>query len=402
MNIKKLLLNASSILAITGIGLYLFILNQSPKMHYPWQGFYYQSIDEYADAFGIPKDKINTQTFTLLSDGLAYDKNHIYFGNTILPYQSLSEISDKKSQLLNDYQKNVCGDISPIWDINTLEILDIFGAVTRDNNNVYLRCNKTDIPINNIQILAQALYTNGKTVFNENLPSQIHLNSFQNLGFGYIKDAENIYTQPFALTYEPFKSIDAKSFIVINGSFARDKNHYFYKKTKLTDIDYETFKPFTRYAVDKNRAYYFQNPTQIKTISNVDYESFEEINKFYAKGRNNLYYTSTLVPNINIQNITMNDFGILHNDTHVIIDDEAIIVSDPNTFQKVGKDGFAKFYKDQYQVYFKNKPIPDADPKTFELIETQVLGRNLAKDINGCFQGNQRSQCSTEEEINNL
>lgn len=402
MNIKRLLLNASSVLAIAGIGLYLFILNQSPKAHYPWQGFYYQSIDEYADAFGLPKDKIDAKTFTLLSDGLAHDKNNIYFGNTILPYQSSTEITDKKVQLLNDYQNNLCQNTSPTWDINTLEVLDIFGAVARDNNNAYFRCNKIEIPVNSIQILARALYTDGKTVFNENLPSQINLNSFQNLGFGYVKDTKNVYTQPFALAYEPFKSTDAESFIVINGSFARDKKHYFYKKIQLTDIDYETFKPFTFYAVDKNKAYYFQNPTQIKAIPYVDYESFEEINKFYAKDKKNLYYENSPIPNINIKDITMNKFGILHNDTQVIINDELINIADPKTFKKLGKDSFTPFYKDQYQVYFKNKPIPDADPKTFELIETQVLGLNYAKDKKGCFKGNQRNQCPTEEEVNNL
>lgn len=402
MQIKKSLLNASSILTIVGIGLYLFILNRTPTVQYPWQGFYYQSIDEYADAFDLPKDKIDAQTFTLLSDGFAHDKNNIYFGNTILPYQSTSEITDKKIQLLNDYQNNICQNTSPTWDINTLEILDIFSGIARDSNHVYFRCNKIKIPVNNIQMLARALYTDGKIVFNENKILSIDLSSFQNLGFGYIKDSENVYTQPFAWDYEPLKDADSESFIALNETFARDKNHYFYKKIKLTDIDYETFKPFTRYAVDKNRAYYFQNPTQIKTISNVDYESFEEINKFYAKDKSNLYYGNSPIPNINIKDITMNKFGILHNNTHVIIDDEAIITVDPNTFHKVGKDGFAKFYKDQYRVYFKNKPIPDADPKTFELIETQILGRNLAKDINGCFQANQRIPCLTEEEINKL
>lgn len=398
MNIKRLLLNASSILAIAGIGLYLFILNQSPKAHYPWQGFYYQSIGEYANAFGLPEEKIDTKTFTLLSDGLAHDKSNIYFGNTILPYQSPTEITDKKIQLLNDYQNYVCQDVSPIWDINTLEVLDIFGSVARDKDHAYFQCQKIDAPKEQIQVLAQYLYTNGQTIFNNNEKSIISLDGFSNLGNRFVKDKKHVYEQKFGVTYEIIEGADPNLFVVINDNFSRDQNHFYYQKIKLSNIDYPTFKPFIRHAVDKNRAYYFMNPGQISLTYSVDYNSYEEINDGYAKDKNHLYYKDLRIPNIEPKKVQLNTFGVIHDDQHAIIDGKIIINSDPQTLQQLELPDFSK---DKNRVYFKGVRLVDADVQTFEVIKTRVFGLNYAKDKKGCFKGNQRSQCPSEEEMNN-
>lgn len=104
------------------------------------------------------------------------------------------------------------------------------------------------------------------------------------------------------------------------------------------------------------------------------------------------------IPNIEPKKVQLNTFGVIHDDQHAIIDGKIIINSDPQTLQQLELPDFSK---DKNRVYFKGVRLVDADVQTFEVIKTRVFGLNYAKDKKGCFKGNQRSQCPSEEEMNN-
>lgn len=399
MKIRKFLLSASSIIAILGIIIYLVLLNR-PKIYllnYPWQGYAYQNMNDYASSFGLPNDSMDSQSFTIVSDGFAYDNHAIYIGNTILPYQSDAQLLEEKQKFLSEYQNNICGMYAP-WDMNTLEVLDRFGGIARDKNFAYLNCQKLKIPRDQIQVLAPYLHTDGYKVFNQDSISPIALDGFQKLGYGYIKDHLNVYAQYPESSYTPMEHVDTETFNVINQNFAKDANHYYYQGQPLANIDYVTFKPFIHHAADQNRAYFLSNTEQVSLTYSIDLDSYEEIDQQYAKDKHHLYYEHLRVPNVNPNNVTHNQFGVLNDGIHVIIDGDIIIDSDPESFQRLAVPAFAK---DKNRAYFNGVRIVNADPKTFTSIKTKDLNLNYAKDAKGCFKDNKRSACPTREEIDN-
>lgn len=395
MKIKSLIFGAIGIIAM--VIYWAFFTVPTYTFSYPWQGYAYQTMEEYAQNFGLPVDQMDSNAFSIISDGLAHDDNFIYVGNKILPYESYDQLLEQRQDIINTYQANLCPAAAP-WDLQTLEILDVFGNIARDQNQTYINCRPLTIPREKIQVLARYLHTDGQTLFNQTTPAEISLEGFKNLGYGYVKDVNHIYTQQPGSAYSRLDNVDTASFQPINRHFAKDQNHYYYQTQPLANIDHATFKPFLRHAVDKNRAYYFYNAQQVNLTYSTDYDTYEVLDNYYAKDKNHLYYENLRVPNIDPAQIFYNEFGVITDGIHAIIDGDIVIGSDPETFQQFQKTPFAK---DKNQVYFNGIRIVGADPKTFTIIPTAISGLNYAKDARGCFKDNLRSRCPTKKEMEN-
>ncbi|GAA5093497.1 DKNYY domain-containing protein [Wohlfahrtiimonas larvae] len=382
MQIKKLLLNASSVLTIVGIGLYLFIANQAPTIYYPWQGFYYKSIDEYADAFDLPKDKIDTETFTLLSDGLAHDKNNIYYFQKIIPNTGIDTIEEYKHKLFLDFSRAYHGPEKDQWDEATFQILDVYDAIARDKNHSYFGGYiLKSIPRDQLQALSNGFYTDNTDVYHGSTKTKLNIKHLK-FDHGYAIDNQTIMTQSiFGL--RSYLDADAKTFKAINRNFAKDKNHYFYQGAELANIDYASFKPFIRHAVDKNRAYFFLNPGQINITNGTDLASYEELNRYYAKDKNYLYTEGKRVANVDPNKIQKNQFGTLHDGTNVISGTGVIMNADVETFRRYPDMGYAT---DKNSIYYNDQKILGSDGQSFEFITTTEYGRAYVKDKNYIYK----------------
>lgn len=137
------------------------------------------------------------------------------------------------------------------------------------------------------------------------------------LGGGVISDID----------YETFHPIEAK-IPVQSGSYAADKNRVYFMNMIVPDADPMTFKEVTFYiGQDKHRAYKKASPTQIK-----DYTKLKRLGNMYADG----------------VNIYDRDFSIFPN-------------ADAETFEHIERN----WYKDKANVWWDNKMLVGANPKTF-------------------------------------
>ncbi len=130
------------------------------------------------------------------------------------------------------------------------------------------------------------------------------------------------------IDYATFHPIDAERPIQ-SGCYAADKYRVFFMGKEIPEADPATFKEVDFYiGQDKNRAYQREMPTQIK-----DYTKLSQIGRLmYSDG-------------INIYDL---DFHILQD-------------ADVATFEHIS----ANWYKDESHVWWSNKLVNGADPKTF-------------------------------------
>lgn len=147
------------------------------------------------------------------------------------------------------------------------------------------------------------------------------------------------------------KGADASSFRKLNWKYGKDAN-YVYFEGRQSNKDLATFKLLSDYvAVDKNGAY-----SKDKLIQGSDGESFEVLNRYYAKDINQAYYS------------TSKDYF-------------SIKGADPESFEAIETTITQYDYaKDAKRVYFEGKVLKEADPNTFE-----TLGFEYSKDANTVY-----------------
>lgn len=381
---KKLTITLSAILAMAGITAYFVSQpKNTPTDQYPWQGFYYKSVDEYLEEYGLPTEQLDQQSFILLSDGLAYDQNNIYYFNKVLKNEGQEKIDELKKDLFERYSKAYHGPQKDQWDSETFQILDIDGAIARDKNHAfYGGYILENIPKEQLQTLGHRLYSNGKNVYSGNDPLDLNLNTLT-FDQGYVSDGKKVYTLSFFSTYMPIKNVSANSFKVINRQFTKDNQSFFYEGNQLANIDYATFKPFINHAVDKHRAYFFLNSSQISITYSIDYDSYEEIDRYYAKDKNYLYHQGQRVHGVDPKNLATNQFGALHDGKHVISGTAIIMNSDPETYQRYKDMAYAK---DKNSIYYADKKILGSHGPSFEFLTKEKYGKAYVRDKNYIYK----------------
>jgi len=155
------------------------------------------------------------------------------------------------------------------------------------------------------------------------------------------------------------KEITDKSFVVLNDEFAKDSSTAYYKERPFNYADVATFKALDEhYAKDKDKAYYCDEYREgqnyyltkkqtIVTVLDAVPVSFVSINEGYAKDSKRGYFKGIGFP---VKDVTSLAF----------------------------LEG--EFVKDQYQVYFRQRPVKDADVNTF-----RVLNMCYARDTAQIF-----------------
>lgn len=161
-------------------------------------------------------------------------------------------------------------------------------------------------------------------VINKEKSKYYHYGNFDN-------DAVFYYSNAFiGDTPRKLQNVDKVSFEVITEIWAKDKNSFYFKNLKVTNIDYQSFK------IEKN---------QLKKLDN----SSENHKEYLLKDKNNVYYLG---------------------ETYLLKDSiklEIVENADPESYQLIGKQGVNFWSKDKNQVFFNYKKF-DSDQNSFELL----------------------------------
>ena len=99
------------------------------------------------------------------------------------------------------------------------------------------------------------------------------------------KDKNAIY-----FNFSRTTNVDLETFEAIGFGYAKDKENVYISTGIVEGVDVATFEHLNRYyKKDKNRVYYNTTPTT------VDIESYELVGEFYIKDRKNVYYNGSLL-----------------------------------------------------------------------------------------------------------
>ncbi len=207
--------------------------------------YYYNSLNINEPI--IILDSVDLKTFKILWwEGYAKDKNHVYFdGNRINnansdTFETLKVLGYSKDK--NNYYYH--GIILNNIDYNTFEVFN--RTTAKDKNHVYYS-NDPELDYNiwkpvlaeadpeTFEMITKIIYKDKNNLyFGDELIEWVDVNTFEILKNDFhkymYKDKNNIYFIPLQLGAEFTKIEDAdiESFIVLNTSYAKDKNNCFY------------------------------------------------------------------------------------------------------------------------------------------------------------------------------
>ena len=337
-----------------------------------YDNYYYYDIyakDKHFVYFdGTPIQNSDPSTFTILGDGLARDKNGVYFG----------------------------ADVSSI-DPSSFEQLsynDAFGyGYYKDKKAIYFGEQKiTGFNANNFSLLPAL--------------SKIYYPFFKY----YTATSSDVYGGTCHGELKLLRGIDGNTAVALDSFYLKDKNGVYvsnhdnacgtFNVSKLS-ADANTFAVLigndgqanTQYAKDKNSVFY-----QGKVIEGADPGSFQILSGYgvvvadynsYAKDKNHLYYQGAIFSGVDPSTFTrIGSTNFMKTQNAVYANTDTIIPgADPQSFVVIANglnDGYAK---DSYSVWHfavlgsGPKKIPGADPATFV-----VLDDLYSKDKNNVYK----------------
>ena len=135
--------------------------------------------------------------------------------------------------------------------------------------------------------------------------------------------------------------------------------------SEIVGADAGSFKAFdTTYAKDKSNAYFDGHP-----ISGADATSFGVLERSgFAKDRNHVYQLDRPISD-DPAHFELLDGGLSKDSTSVYWTDGGVLSNDPAHFEIVANNDHYLFTKDSRAVHVNGKPIADADPATFRVLQ---------------------------------
>lgn len=135
--------------------------------------------------------------------------------------------------------------------------------------------------------------------------------------------------------------------------------------SEIAGADPASFKAFdTTYAKDKSSAYFDGHP-----ISGADATTFDVLDRGgFAKDRNHAYQLDRPISDDPVH-FELLDGGLSTDSANVYWTDGGVLSDDPGHFAIVANNDHYLFTKDTRTVHVNGKPIADADPATFRVLQ---------------------------------
>ena len=233
--------------------------------------------------------------------------------------------------------------------------------------------------------------------------------TFENLGedkmkvIGYFgKDSKNVY-----FLGKKLKDVSTKKFEILDEKYVKDyKNLYnlktdslsFFsideikpKKVSIDGLDVKSFKvledkkaSLTDYYTDKNSVYFHKD--DLRKITGADKNSFEILEEYIARDKNNVYSKGEKLGNIDIKSFKYFEDGLAKDKNRVfyIEDNKDITGVDAKTFERMGE---SYYFRDKNNIF----GLKDYNPYDLEMLKNidrnsfNTLSKEIGKDKNGVY-----------------
>ena len=233
--------------------------------------------------------------------------------------------------------------------------------------------------------------------------------TFENLGedkmkvIGYFgKDSKNVY-----FLGKKLKDVSTKKFEILDEKYVKDyKNLYnlktdslsFFsideikpKKVLIDGLDVKSFKvlenkkaSLTDYYTDKNSVYFHKD--DLRKITGADKNSFEILEEYIARDKNNVYSKGEKLGNIDIKSFKYFEDGLAKDKNKVfyIEDNKDITGVDAKTFERMGE---SYYFRDKNNIF----GLKDYNPYDLEMLKNidrnsfNTLSKEIGKDKNGVY-----------------
>lgn len=319
--------------------------------------------------FAIDKDNVyyknynivgaDTKSFESFNDELGKDKNYFYlYGD---------EIRDEKGNRVNSKDYELIGENGNY-------------SYLKDKNHIYSLSSYLEkleeVDTESFEVLGKKIARDKNYVYyyGSHKIGNVDRNSVEYLGGGLIKDKNGIYGNVIVLDF-------SKS----------DKN--FYKIKKYENIDKNSVEIVDNngiYIKDKNGVYFFYDSSEYKKIENSDTQTFEIIDEFFVRDKNNLYYKLNKIENINKDSLETLYIGKANNVPYVIffktkdgvyklIQENPLFDNSKIEIKKLSVDVenveilSRQYYKDKNYIYCNDKILEKADMKSFEVVGNEDI-----------------------------
>lgn len=310
---------------------------------------YFRHYPKIGQEYKVENADINT--FQTINDNWAKDKNRVYSG-----WETVEGAGPANFHLLNNgfwtdninvylYDK---GYVVQGADPATFEVIkgdyDYFGS-----GNFYFAKDKNKI-----------LFIDSKTVTNPEIQS-IDRESFEIIDMYYSKDKNSVYYKNTLVAFA-----DHRSFKIIKGNvkdFGVDENYVYCDGKKLENSDSKTFEVLDSYnAKDKNNVY--ESFVFGCSIVNNDASSFTILDRNYQKDSKGIYIFGRKIEHADPASFEFVDDIIGKDKNYVYYLDHIIVGANPASFQYLNYG----YSKDDDQAFYHDKEIKGADAKTFRVI----------------------------------
>jgi len=170
---------------------------------------------------------------------------------------------------------------------------------------------------------------------------------------------------------------DYRSFHVLDYYFAADTKNVYYKNELVEGADPETFAVLEHnYAADAKNVYY-----ENELVEGADPETFAVLkeNPHYGKDKNRVYYKArgTTIRDLNDlkhKNMENGLWEAFHTDGTIVYSPELLPMPAGTDFATIHiVDQHCDWYADKKRVYYKDRLLPGANPKTFKIFQSHYV-----------------------------
>ena len=201
-------------------------------------------------------------------------------------------------------------------------------------------------------------------------------------------DAHDYYME-----HQPLHVANMGNFRQIDNNWAVDSLHVYYldidvlaEKKAVSVGDYRTFKALNAfYAIDAKCVYYKNN-----IVKGADPTSFAVLKGEYHYGqdKHRVYYEAygSLIRDLNtLQHKNMEEgmCNAFHTDGKTVYNPNLMAMPKGTDFATIHKvERYRDWYADSKHVYYENRLLPRANPKTFEIFPSHYLNEDYVSDNN--------------------
>ena len=269
-----------------------------------------------------------------------------------------------------------------------------------DKNNIYCWGKSLDVDPEEYTFLGDYLIGSNKVYYLGSLCENINIDSFRLLEDGYATDGNIIiyYGKPVDAdipTFRKFLNSEGTG-ISYDGQIYTDKNRL-----------YERGKPIegsgTNSRILKKNHFISNNNVFCLgvIIPGADAGSFVSLSEYWGKDNQMVYYHTVPVEDVGVDNMILGKYHLINNGK-VFYGTDIISGADAGSFTSLSE----YWGKDKQTVYYEHRPLKEADPNTFKLVDKLRFGfdENYFFDEKGiCMRidGNSFRYCGNDIFVDN-